>query len=229
MPTTNYSPNGLWTLSLSQTTGAAIAGGCFTATITFNSERHGGGSGSTVESAPALIWTDIYTIRPAATVTVTSNAPTNTTPGAIVSAGSGTLSYTAARRHPGAINTTDRVPHTFLTKSGTQTCYPSVDSSQVLQSDGADDVVCFPSGTNITTAKCTWDGKFCNPSTSGLCTPPYKAAVSGRRRSPGCADRRCRVTNAGQSWMSRAGRLCHDPRPTRGPWAFHVGTTGPAG
>ena len=73
---------------------------------------------------------------------------------------------------PATINTTGRTPHYFLTKSDTQTCYPPVQYSRVLSSNGTDNVTCYPSGTSVTSS-CTWDGRFCNSSTTGLCTPPY--------------------------------------------------------
>lgn len=177
VPSSNYSANGTWTLTFDQTSGTPIQGGCFTETIEFSADLS---IGTGAWCAPSLLWTDIYGLYPESQISVTANAPT----GDITSGGQGTLVYEVAKRYPSAINTTGRKPHSYVSKSGTQTCYPEVGFSQLLQSDGADDVVCYPSGTTITTARCTWGGTMCNSSSTGLCTPPYKAAVSGQTNIP---------------------------------------------
>lgn len=184
VPTTNYSANGSWTLSLDQTSGNAIVGGMFTVTIHFNTDyTTGAGPGGTWCNA-ALVWTDIYSLRPGASISVSSNAPTGS---GIVSGGSGTLSYTVARRHPTSVNTTGRTPHIYISKSGTQACYPGIGYSRLLNTNGTDNVTTYPAGTTLPTSSnpCTWDGRFCWSATGGLSTPAYLGgAASGQYDTP---------------------------------------------
>ncbi len=178
VPTTNYSATAAWTLSLSQTSGNAITGGCFTATITFNQNYTTGAGPGGTWCAAALLWTDIYSIRPGASVSATSNAPT----GPVTSGGSGTLTYTAARRHPTSINSSGRTPHYYLTRSGTQNCYPAVQYSVLLSNTGYDNVTCYPSGTTVANP-CNWDGLGC-VGTTGLCAPREGGVQGGQYTQP---------------------------------------------
>lgn len=80
-------------------------------------------SPSEINCAPALIWTDLYPISPETTVTVTSTATGSNIAGDTPSS----LSYKVAKRYPTSVNTAGRRPHTYLSKSGGQICYPPVD------------------------------------------------------------------------------------------------------
>lgn len=183
IPTSTYPANGDFTITFTDASGKPLASGtqmtgaqCFNVVFTFKNAVNPASYGC----LNGIIWNDVYQLRPASTITVTQNLSVS----GATSAGSGTLKYKAARRYPSSINSTGRQPHTFISRTGTVACYPSVSSSQQLQSDGADDVVCYPSGTNITTARCTWGGTTCSSSSTGLCTPPYKGAVSGQTNVP---------------------------------------------
>lgn len=181
VPTTNYSDNNMWKLTLSQTPGDAIAGGSFTATITFNTDYQLP-TGTATWCGPALVWTNIYSIRPGATVTVTTSGSVPTNGGAYT--GPGSLKYNVAKRAPTGVNVGGRVPHVFLSKSGKQACYPEVRMSQLMENDGADDVVTYPAGTNITTPRCNWGGTTCFANATGLSTPPYKSPQAGQLNIP---------------------------------------------
>lgn len=179
VPTTNYSANGSWTLSLSSPSGTALSGtGCFTATITFQQNYTTGAGPGGTWCAPALVWTDIYSMRPGASVSATSNPAT----GPVVPSGTGTLTYTAARRHPTSINTAGRTPHYYLTRTGTQTCYPEVQYSILLSNTGYDNVTCYPTG--IAPANpCTWSSTSC-AGTTGQCEPRAGGVQAGQHTAP---------------------------------------------
>lgn len=186
---TSTSTDGAWYIHYTTTGGTPLTAGttmtgaqCFNVLFTFNQDV----STTTMGCLNGIIWNDIYTLRPASTITVTSNTSV-TGPTGVSAAASGSLGYRSARRVPTTINTAGRLSMKFTSKSGSQSCYPQVEMSQMLQSDGADDVVCYPSGTNITTSRCNWtDGTSttCAASSTGLCTPPYKGAVSGQTTIP---------------------------------------------
>lgn len=179
-PTTNYAANGSWTLTLSGTSGAALpANGCFTATLTTLVDYNTGAGAGGTWCAPALVWNDTYSIRPGASVSATSNAATG--PG-VQSTGSGTLTYTAARRYPTSINTSGRTPHYYLSKSGTQTCYPEVQYSVLLSSTGYDNVTCWPAGVTVA-SPCTWGTTSCS-GTTGQCEPRAGGVQGGQHVTP---------------------------------------------
>ncbi len=116
IPTTNYSDNNLWKLSLSPSTGSPTA---HIVTIAFLSEYDTGVSGPTTWCAPRLVYNDTYPIRPKTDFTITSNAAGPD----ITLGGAGSLKWTVAKRH---------VPNTamkFISKSGAQSCYPEVQYS----------------------------------------------------------------------------------------------------
>ena len=171
IPTTNYSANGSWTMTLSQATGTAITG-TFTATLTFNADYNTGAGPGGTWCAPALVWTDIYTIRPGASLSVTSTGSLPTNKGTFTG---GSLSYTVARRHPTSINTSGRTPHVNVSKSGAQACYPEIQWSRLLSYDGYDNVTTYPAGTTVPNP-CTWSVTSCS-GTTGLSTPRAGATV----------------------------------------------------
>lgn len=183
IPTSTYPANNDFAISFTDSNGNPVSSGtqmsgsqCFNVVFTFNNDV----DPSKYGCLNGIVWNDVYQLRPASTITVTQNASVTGS----TSAGTGSVKYKASRRYPNTVNNNGRLPHTFINKSGTITCFTSVSSSQQLQSDGADDVVCYPTGTNITTARCTWGTSTCAPSTTGLCTPPYKGAVSGQTNIP---------------------------------------------
>ncbi len=147
---------------------------CFVVKVTFNKAR-------TTSFCAAIVWTDIYTLRPASTITITSNGYIS---GPAQGGGTGGLKYKAARRYPTTIKTSGRTPHIFQSKSGSQTCWPPVSTAVGMQSDGADDVVCYPAKPSGLTTPCSWNGKMCDSDPAGVCTPPYTAAVAGQTNIP---------------------------------------------
>lgn len=176
VPTTNSSQNNIWSLEISQPAGTATSS--FTATLVFNQDLT---IGTGTWCAPALVWTDIYSVRPGA------NISTSTT-GTVGSSGTfsgGELSYTVARRHPTSVNTTGRTPHVYLTRSGAQTCYPAISYSRLLNTNGTDNVTTYPTGVTPPGNRCSWDGRFCNSSSTGQSSPAYiGGAASGQYEQP---------------------------------------------
>lgn len=185
IPQATYPDNGSFTTTFTDASGAPLASNaqvsgkqCFNVIFTFKKAV----DPSTYGCLTGIIWNDTAVLRPASTVTVSTNTAV-TGPG-VSNGGSGTLAYQAASRYAQGINSPGRRPHYFQSKGGVVTCYPSVTSSQVLQSDGFDDVVCFPSGTTITSARCNWGTSSCTASPTGLCTPPAKTGVTGQTTVP---------------------------------------------
>lgn len=169
VPTTNYSQNNIWTLSLSPASGTVATS--FTATLTFNQDLT---IGTGQWCAPALVWNDTFLIRPATTITVNTG-------GTVADSGSlatGGLTYTVAKRHPTSINQTGRAPHIYTTRTGAQTCWPSIQWSRLLSNNGYDNVTTYPSGTSVT-APCTWSSTSCT-GTTGTSTPRASGPASGQ-------------------------------------------------
>lgn len=180
VPTTNYSANDLWDLTLSPSTGSI---GTLTATMRFNQDYNYGNPGGTW-CAAQLVWNDTFILRPRAPMTVTSNGAT-TAPAGVTSAGTGTLAYTVAKRHPNSVNTTGRQPHVYTSKSGTQECYPAIGYSRVLNSNGTDNVTTYPAGVTPPGDRGAWDGRYAWPNATGQSSPAYRAgAASGQWNQP---------------------------------------------
>lgn len=116
VPTLNYSQNNSWTLSTSPAPGDVASS--FTVTLRTNTAV----SASSINCAPALVWNDIYSIKPATTVTISTKVTGTNLGGTTPS----TLSYTVAKRTLTGINETGRRAHIYLSKSGGQTCYPTI-------------------------------------------------------------------------------------------------------
>lgn len=188
IPTNNYPVgNGqTWNITYTDTAGNPLPSGtamsgkqCFNVLYTFTGDT----LTSNLGCVTGIIWSGSGTFRPASTVTVSTDTAVSG-PTGVSSGGAGSLSYKASKRYPANVNNQTRLPHYFNAKSGVQTCYPSVSSSQALTSDGFDDVVCYPSGTAITTARCNWGPTFCTANANGLCTPPQKTGVAGQTDIP---------------------------------------------
>lgn len=113
VPTTNYSPNSRWTLTLTPSSGTGTSQ--FTVTLRANVEL----TTQEINCTPRLIWNDTYSIKGGTTISMTSRVS-----GAISSPSS--LSYTVANRYPTSVNRPGRTPHIYLSKSGDQTCYPDI-------------------------------------------------------------------------------------------------------
>lgn len=173
VPTTNYSQNDSWTLTLSPAAGTVAS--TFTATLRFNTDYAINGTWC----APALVWTDIYSIRPGATVSVSTGGTVGSN-GTLTTSG---LSYTVAKRYPNSINQSGRSPHVYGTRSGAQTCWPAIQWSRLLSNNGYDNVTTYPAGTTVSTP-CTWGSTSCT-GTTGTSTPRASSTVqSGQYSQP---------------------------------------------
>lgn len=162
VPTTNYSPNDIWDISLSPAAGTVAS--TFTATLTFNQDLE---IGTGTWCDPALVWTNVYAIRPATSVTVSSDGAVGGGAGTVSPGG---LTYTVAKRHPTSVNQSGRSPHVYTSRSGVQACWPEIQYSRLITSNGKDNVTTYPAGTAVTTTPCTWNGTSCT-GTSGTSTP----------------------------------------------------------
>lgn len=180
VPIPNYDANAQWTLSISHPKGTVIGNGCFTATIHFSQDYTTGAGPGGEWCGPRLQWTTLNDARldPNTQISLTANAAG---PG-IAGPTTGSLVYKVAKRHPNSINTSGRSPHTFISKTGGQLCYPPVQYSRVLSSDGFDNVTCYPSGTTLTNP-CSWGGTSCS-GTTGTCIPRTTGPKSGQYRTP---------------------------------------------
>lgn len=174
VPTNEYpagysvtSTAGPWYISYSPARGTALTGSqSFTVVITFNEAYVG-------SFCAASIWNDTFTLRPASTISISGATVTGA-----ASAGTSGLSYQAARRYPNSINSTGRLPHVFISKSGLQSCYPPVQWSIVLSKTGADNVTTYPSGYTVP-SPCTWDGLTCS-GTTGTSIPRLGAVQTAQ-------------------------------------------------
>lgn len=177
------SPSGM-TITSSPGPGSPLESGeCFTVTLTYIEDVTGHTPNVTACQGPSLTWTSgtSYQIAPGTTVKITSNNPT----GPVTSGGTGTLEYVVNDANPSGVNQRGRAPHRFLSRAGTQTCYPKIDFAP-NSSDGYYDVVCYPEGTAWTSgaARCNWSGTSCTPAPAGMCTPPAETPVGGQTIIP---------------------------------------------
>ncbi len=116
VPSTNYSRNDLWELSLSPAPGTQTSS--FTVTLRVNQTM----AVDQLNCTPKLIWTSVYSIEGGTTVNISS-----TTTGDNIAGGTpSSLSYRVAERHPTGVNQSGRTAHVYLSKSGGQTCYPAI-------------------------------------------------------------------------------------------------------
>ena len=136
VPNLTYSADNIYTLTTTPASGTPVSS--FTVTLTVNQDTDAGNLGC--DAGIRLVWTDTTTIRPGATVSISgsSNQPTSQ---------KSSLSYTVAKRWPNSVNSAGRTPHVYLSKSGAQTCYPSIQWSRVLPKDGYDNVTCYGSAS----------------------------------------------------------------------------------
>lgn len=167
VPTTNYSQNNIWTLSLSQASGAVATS--FTATLTFNQDYTLPDGANSTWCAPGLVWTNIYSIRPATTVSVSTSG----TVGDSGSLNPGQLTYDVAKRYDSS--SSNPIPHIYTTKSGSQACWPSIQYSRVLSANGRDNVTTYPTDVIPPGSRCTWADYRCNSSATGQSSPAYVA------------------------------------------------------
>ncbi|MDO5633330.1 MAG: hypothetical protein Q4G34_00440 [Micrococcus sp.] len=181
VPTTNYSADNKWSLALSPSAGGTNIGR-LTVTLTFHQDYVYSGTWC----APAIIWTDSIVagssraLMPQAPITVTSNGVTSG-PGNVTSGGTGTLAYTAPKRHPQGINQTGRAPHIYRSKSGVQSCYPEVQFSRVNSNDGVDNVATWPAGVTPPGERSTWGGSTARADANGQSSPVFRqTARSGQ-------------------------------------------------
>ena len=176
-PSTNYSSTGAWTLSVSPNPGTAT--GVVTATLKFNQDYS---IPTGTWCGPGLVWTNLYPLMPQAPISVSSTGTIPANQGQVLTS---SLSYTAAKRHPPSVNTTGRAPHIYRARGGTQTCYPSIGWSRLLNSNGTDNVTTYPAGVTPPSSRCTWDGRFCNASPTGASYPAYLGgSASGQFNTP---------------------------------------------
>lgn len=132
VPTLEYSPSEAWTLTASPDEGKKAS--AFSVILTANRDITSPWCG------PRMVWTDLsrYRLRPGTRIYISSSS---TGPGTDpVDVG---LEYTVAKRHPSRINDAGREPHNFLSKIGTQTCYPAIQYTRLLDKDGYDNVTCY--------------------------------------------------------------------------------------
>lgn len=112
-PTTNYSQNNNWSLTVSPAPGTQTSS--FTVVFTANKDM----TAAEINCGPRLIWNDTYSIKGGNTISMTSSVT-----GAL-SSPSG-LSYVVANRYPSSVNSSGRTAHKYLSKSGGQACYPDI-------------------------------------------------------------------------------------------------------
>lgn len=185
VPTLEYSPSNEWTLTTDPVAGTVAS----SFTVTFVANRAIPAPSGTW-CGPRAIWnTTDYTLRPGAAITISSTGSLlNPTTKKWEPASSG-LSYNVAKRHPNNVNTAGRAPHVYKSKSGIQACYPPIQYSRVLNTNGTDNVTTYPAGVTPPGSRGTWDGKFNQPSATGQSSPAYVAgAASGPWEQPaaGC-------------------------------------------
>lgn len=120
VPNKATSSGGEWTMTMNPDSNTGLGSdGTFTVTLRFDKQQ-------TVTAdqqycVGSIAWTDAqYPLRPSATISITSNAPT----GPVNSGGMGTLVYQVPQRHSTETSSTRAMR--YLSLSGTQKCYPSV-------------------------------------------------------------------------------------------------------
>lgn len=141
VPTTNYSANSRWSLNVSPSSGTAAT--TFTVTLQANVDL----TVNEINCTPRLIWNDTYSVKGGTTISMTSSVT-----GASSTASS--LRYTVANRYPTSVNSAGRTPHIYLSKAGSQLCYPDIQYVITAASklttcgvDGNDTSTTYPGGT----------------------------------------------------------------------------------
>lgn len=116
-PTSGQTSGGLASTTISPSSGTSAT--AFTMTVTFNRDASASDLQNTMNCEIGVKWTTDSEIAPGTTVTVNMRSS-----GQQVKPASGSLSWKVPQRMPVATNRTGRTPLIYLSKSGSQTCYP---------------------------------------------------------------------------------------------------------
>lgn len=157
VPTTNYSQQGRWRLEVSPATGQTATS--FTATLTVLASDV---TASELNCTPRLIWNDTSSVVGGARVDIAGSATTSSPTQGQTQASS--LAFTVAKRYPANVSDPGRLAHKYLSKSGTQICYPAVTFEMTAASkltgcgDNANDTsTTYPDGTCVKLSGTTAD------------------------------------------------------------------------
>lgn len=151
VPSSNYSKDGRWSLSLSPDTNTVTS--MFTVSLKVLAD---GVTQSELNCNPSLVWTNLYTIGPGSRVNIQGQATTSGSSQG--KGGSSSLVFDVAKRYPTGINDgAGRRPHRYVSKSGAQSCYPQITykmttvsrDSLTCGNDQNDTSTIYPDGTCV--------------------------------------------------------------------------------